>query len=551
MSVILGVAGGFGHDAAAALVVDGLLVALVEEERLIRKKRASGEVPHHAMIACIKMAGLELADVDTLSVAWDSSLAPELQALREIENRLSLDGLAPKTTQRYSHHLCHAASAAWFHPCDKPAVVVVADGRGETSSTSVFRQGEDGHLSLLDHSPVQSSLGSFYAAVTHFTGCGIGGQGKSMALAAYGTARHLFDELDVDGMRIEFQPKGVKLESVGSPRLYWYDRFCQVFGQPRPSSVTSPHLTGAEHQDYSANHADAAASAQFTLETVLGNLVGNISNSYPELPVLMSGGVALNCSANKTLRQRCGKLLLNPIPHDGGSALGAALLALREEGHALSTSTPTPYLGQEWDVFEIRRILDAFGISSARTDTPLNMVVDGLSSGAVVGWFDGRAEAGPRALGHRSILASAATPGVAARVNALKGREPWRPFGPSVLDEDASGLFDTRDTPYMIEAVDVPDMTASSYLNITHKDQTTLPQTVGASQELATYRLLLEAIRAETGTGIVLNTSFNVGSEPIVNSPTDAIRTFYSSALDMLYLGGQLLVKDTWNSKRW
>jgi carbamoyltransferase len=548
---ILGVAGGFGHDASAALIVDGLLVAMVEEERLSRRKFALEQAPVLSTLACLRAAGITLADVDLVAISWDPSLDPSNDRMPAAQQRLlsarDLQGLRDRPRRNYDHHRCHAASAYAFSGLRTPATVLVMDGRGEYATTTVCRMSPSSYEPVAV-SGLEASLGTFYAAATDYIGFGAGGQGKTMGLAAYGTPRYDFPELFVDGLIVRsnvVRPPGMAPTPFHrTTRPGWIELMTRVFGPAGDATATlDPFLDKVPRDGYAGHHADAAASAQAALERLVSTLVGNILAAYPDDPLLLTGGVALNCSVNGRLRLDFpgADLRFTPVPHDSGTSLGAAVIAAWEAGEALETPVaPSAYLGIGWTDADIAAMLRGYGIPAAEPADLPGAVADRILDGRVVGWFQGRSEVGPRALGHRSIVASPFDASLVGRLNRqVKARESWRPFGPSVHADDMPELFPVKSAPYMVESYTVDGAVPA----VRHADGTSRPHSADSADQSRRYVDLLVAVRQRAGLGVVLNTSFNTGAEPIVYSPVHALRTYVTSTLDALAIGPFLLEK--------
>jgi len=505
------------------------------------------------------MANIDLADIDIVATAWDSSRDPSNGRMRLADEQLRTSSLlgALRTNAKwyaFDHHQCHAVAAYFCARMQTPAIVLVMDGRGETCSTSAHMV-SGSHIETLATSSLVASIGTFYGAATEYCGFGYGGQGKTMGLAPYGQPTFEFAEFRSSGfgVTVDWARSMIRSDDLTSShrRVYeaWKARFRQVFGparefQPR---LDARSLNMEPNSGFDQRHADAAASAQSTVERLVGQLVGNLSESYPGVPIVVAGGVALNCAANGRLRTMYGDVSLHflPIPHDAGTSMGAALMAARAQNQDLVLDFQ-PYLGTGWTDAEITAILATLGLSySEPADLP-EAVAQLIMDGRVVAWFQGRAEVGPRALGHRSILANAYDVDTKLRLNTgLKYRESWRPFGPSVLQSDMKDLFGVSHSPFMIEAFELEPSYRGSLAAVCHVDGTSRPHSVEQGVTSERYVGLLESIRQTTGTGVVLNTSFNVGAEPIVYSPVDAIRTFYASAVDALAIGPFILRKSS------
>ena len=563
----------FYHDSAAALVEDGRIVAAAQEERFTRRKHDAG-YPRHAIAFCLRQGGVAPAGVDRV-VFYDK---PFLKFERLLETsvafaprgfrffakaipvwvreklfqkellRRELRALAPEADWGArllfaEHHQSHAASAFYPSPF-REAVVLTMDGVGEWATTSVaIGRGDELRMTREIHFP--HSLGLLYSAFTYHAGFRVNsGEYKLMGLAPHGEPRYAPLILE----------RLVDLKEDGSFRLNldYFDycaglrmtngRFDELFGGP-PRAPEEP-LT--------QRHMDMAASAQAVLEEAVLRLTRALRRETGLPNLCLAGGVALNCAANgAVLRDGAyDGVWVQPAAGDAGGALGAALaashrlLGVRRDGGDGRDAMRGAFLGPAFGEGDIRRALDAAG---ARYETLsegalLAAAADALAEGKVVGWFQGRMEFGPRALGARSILADARDPAMRETLNAaVKLRESFRPFAPSVPGADAADWFGIdRDSPYMsfTAAVRGDGIPAT-----THVDGTARLQTVHADTN-PRYHALHEAFRERTGCPVLVNTSFNVRGEPIVCTPEDAFRCFMGTGIDRLAIGDCFLRKE-------
>jgi carbamoyltransferase len=596
---ILGISA-FYHDAAAALIVDGQIVAAAQEERFTRRKHDSG-FPANAIRFCLDFAGLRPADLDQVAF-YDK---PFLKFERLLETYLAFaprgftsfrqalpiwlkeklfqkslltnalrdalgDGVDWHSKLLFSeHHLSHAASAFYPSPFESAAILTM-DGVGEWTTTSLaMGNGKDLQVVREIHFP--HSLGLLYSAFTYYTGFKVNsGEYKVMGLAPYGDPKyvHLIKEHLID------------IKEDGSFRLnldyFEYctgltmtnERFDQVFGGPprKPESL----LTQREM--------DLAASIQVVTEEVMLKLARSVARETAQKNLCLAGGVALNCVANgKILRERCfERMWLQPAAGDAGGAIGAGLAAYHLQGRndrtppAKGDAMRGSYLGPEYSNNEIiERLVKAGAIFEVLDqDTVVEASARALADGKALGWHQGRMEFGPRALGGRSILGDPRSPAMQRNLNLkVKYRESFRPFAPSVLREDVSDWFELDDdSPYMLLVADVCErhripMTAeqkalfgieklnvprSSIPAVTHVDYSARIQTVHEDTNPLYYRLL-KRFKALTGCPVVVNTSFNVRGEPIVCTPEDSFRCFMGTDIDALAIGGCFLKKSEQN----
>jgi carbamoyltransferase len=532
---ILGVNAVF-HDPAAALVVDGQIVAAAEEERFSRRKHgkrpvpfSAWELPEQAIRWCLDTAGITAADLDAVGYSYDPALVdhslpgldPAWEELRTTYARrapaflaTAVPGLEPGVVRFVRHHVAHAASAALCAPFGDSAVLV-CDGRGERASY-LAGQYRDGKLEELATQELPHSLGLMYEEVTEHLGFQRSSdEYKVMALASAGRPRFLSLLRD----RIRATGDG----GFRTDRLEW-------------TELAPRRQPGGELLD---EHADLAASVQVRLEEVLLELAGWLFRRTGQRRLSLAGGVALNCVANTRLRAEgpFDDLWVQPAAGDAGTALGAALQLAAELGER-AEPMPGAALGRGWTDEELRGWLDAAAVPYQRPADVAVAAAEALAADQIVAWFQGRAEFGPRALGHRSLLAH---PGRAAnldRLNAVKGRERFRPVAPMVLAERAGELFGRGPlpSPYMLFVHDVAPAWRSRIPAVTHVDGTARIQTVDRADEPLLARML-EEFGARTGLPVVVNTSLNTAGRPMVDSPRDALECFGSSPVDLLVLG--------------
>lgn len=551
----------WGHDPSAALFVDGELVFAAEEERFSRNKHAPNEFPEQAVVACLNHGGIEASDIDRLLLTADPELTKKrlpamlehellsgddrlLQRLYGLKNRLDNmlelrviqprrargrlrrlgDGDESPEFSTVAHHRCHARSA--FAPSGfEEALVVTLDGRGEYDSTVVWH-GTSAGLDRIRTYEYPNSLGSFFAVVTSFLGYQPNnGEGKVMGLAPYGEPNQDIE----DGLR-ELITTGVEYDTTAlttGPDHLGVERLEEQFDRERHDPA----------DPFDQWERDFAYVAQSVLEETVTDLVERYARSLNTSAVCLAGGVALNCKLNKRVRESpvVDDMFVQPVAHDGGLALGAGL-----------SETPTDdgwdggmiFLGPEYSTDDICEMLNRNKIDYSQPEHLETTIAQELADGRLVGWFQGRSEIGPRALGHRSILADPRDEASRNRVNQyVKHREEWRPFAPSMLAEVADEyLIDPVSAPYMIQTFDVrPDKQDEIEAVLHPADQTTRPQTVTKSSNPRYYRLI-EAFGEITGVPVVLNTSFNDHGEPIVNTPEEALVDFYRMGLDTLVL---------------
>ncbi|MER7567409.1 carbamoyltransferase C-terminal domain-containing protein [Streptomyces sp. NPDC097941] len=523
------------HDPAAALVMDGRIVAAAEEERFSRRKHGKRPVPFSAWELpelsarwCLEQAGLTPAELDAVAYSYDPELACPAEQLglndpwdhlrQEYARRApeflaeALPGLDPAKVRFVPHHVAHAASAGQASPYPDCAVLVL-DGRGECGSHLAGRYANR-ELAVLGTQSLPDSLGLFYEELTQHLGfLRSSDEFKVMALASYGRPRFL------EQLRVY-----VHLAGEGGFRA-----------RPVPwSSLVPPRAAG---DPWTQDHADAAASAQACLEEVLLGLVGWLHERTGEETLTLAGGVALNCVANTRL-YRDGpfrRIWVQPAAGDAGTALGAALHVAHQKETV--EAMPTAALGRGWSDDELRTWLETAAVPYEEPADIADTVADELARDGIVAWFQGRSEYGPRALGHRSLLAH---PGHAAnleRLNAVKGREEFRPVAPMVLADRAAELFDgPLPSPYMLFVHDVAAAWRDRIPAVVHVDGTARIQTVERDTEPLVARMI-DGFERRTGLPVVVNTSLNTAGRPMVDDPRDALECFGSAPVDLLALG--------------
>jgi carbamoyltransferase len=589
---ILGISCYF-HDAAAALLRDGQLVAAAEEERFTRKKH-DYEFPQHAIDFCLRSGGLRAPDLDYVAffekpfVKFERLLLSSMQTFprshrvfREamvnwlgdklwvkslIQKRL---GMAPSKILFSEHHLSHAASAFLCSPFSEAAILTV-DGVGEWTTASLGI-GRDTEIKLLKEIRFPHSLGLLYSAFTAFLGFEVNeGEYKVMGMAPFGAPRYIDKvhklirigrdgdfELDMDYFSFHY-----------SADQTFSGKFCDLFGPPRPSETYFftpasgyPSYFGSKPSNYqelaeqNQYYADVAASIQAVTEETLLKMAHHAYRETSLKRLCMAGGVALNSVANgKILRDTpFEQIYIQPAAGDGGCAVGAALYAYHMVlGKPRTFVMEHAYWGEEHSAGEIEMFLKANNIRYQKIDEDeklIERVVDQLQEGKVIGWSQGRFEWGPRALGNRSIIADPRRPEMKDIVNTkIKFREPYRPFAPSVLAEKADQFFDFPEAAqhyparFMLYVMDVKENKRDSVPAITHVDGTGRLQVVDQATAPLYYQLIRRFGEA-TGVPVLLNTSFNLRGEPIVNTPQEAFMTFSRSEMDLLVLGQYLIEK--------
>ena len=559
---ILGISA-FYRDSAAALIEDGEIVAAVQEERYTRKRHGS-VFPHNAVMFCLERAGGGIETVDI--VAFDG--APSLNFKRRLHKELRIHDADFDWESRllYSERrLCCAASAFYLSPFEE-ATILTMDGPGERAATSIFA-GSHNQLEFVREVHFPHSLGLLYSAFTYYTGfCVNSGEYKVMGLAPYGEpkyAQRIFDNL-------------IDVKDDGSFRLdqSYFDyctgltmtngKFDELFGGPARKS----------EELLTQRHMDLAASVQAVTEEVMLRIARHLAEETGMKNLCLAGGVALNCVANgKILRDGSFEnIWIQPAAGDAGGALGAAYCAYHWHKGAPRVTEGRDkmqgaYLGPEYSQSEIEERLRAAGgkFKVLGDDEAIEATAQALAQEKAVGWFQGRMEFGPRALGGRTIMGDARSPSMQKTLNLkVKYRESFRPFAPSVLREDVAEWFkmDT-DSPYMLLVADVLEnrrrkmnaveqqlfgidklnIVRSDIPAVTHVDYSARVQTVHAETN-PRYHAVISKFKELTGCPVIVNTSFNVRGEPIVCTPEDAFRCFMGTEIEILVAGNCWLEKD-------
>jgi carbamoyltransferase len=525
------------HDPAAALVVDGRVVAAAEEERFSRRKHgkrpvpfSAWELPEQAMRWCLAEAGLTPADLDAVGYSFDPALAAEMpddpydpvrvDYARRAAGFLAeaLPGLDRDKVRFVEHHVAHAASAGLAAPTRTSSVLVV-DGRGEAHSHLAGRY-RDGELEILHRQALPESLGLLYESLTDHLGfLRSSDEFKVMALASYGEPRFLPELREI-----------VRATGDGGFRAQAPD--WTRFAPRRIDDGT-----------WGGDHADLAASVQAVVEEVLVDLATWLHEQTGDTVLTMAGGTALNCVANSRIWRETPfeEVWVQPASGDSGTALGAALHLAQEAGD-LGAPQPTAALGRSWSGEELAQWLSTAQVPFTTPEDLAGEVADILAGNGVIAWFEGRSEFGPRALGRRSLLANPIHPDNLERLNDVKGREQFRPVAPMVLEERAAEIFGggPLPSPFMLFVHDVAPEWRERIPTVTHVDGTARIQTV-TDEDNAGIAALLRAFDERTGVPVVVNTSLNTAGRPMVDDPRDALELFGSAPVAALVLGPHLV----------
>jgi len=595
VTAILGISA-FYHDSAATIVLDGKIVAAAQEERFTRIKHDSS-FPNNAVKFVLKFSNLKLSDVDYI-VFYEK---PFLKFERLLETYVAFaprgftqfvkampiwlrdklfqkkmllnllkehdDNFKDENKMLFSeHHLSHAASAFYPSPFNE-AIVLTADGVGEWATTTVA-VGKGNKLNMKKEIHFPHSLGLLYSAFTYYTGFKVNsGEYKLMGLAPYGEPKYYN----------QIKDNLIDIKNDGSFRLnqdfFNYatgltmtnDKFHNLFGK-KPRNSKEDKITQF--------HMDIASSIQKVTEDIMLSLAISLRQEFNISNLCLAGGVALNCVANgKILKEKIfDNIWIQPAAGDAGGSLGAALAFWHIEQNKERKISNTDdmqgsYLGPQYSQQEVEKKLNDLGakFEILNEENLINRVTEDLSKGNVIGWFQGRMEFGPRALGARSIIGDPRSPSMQKNLNLkIKYRESFRPFAPSVIREDLSDWFEMDcDSPYMLFVSDVVQNKRRSMtkdeeslfgidkLNakrseipaVTHVDYSARIQTVHKETNSKYYKLLSE-FKKKTGCPVLVNTSFNVRGEPIVNTPEDAFNCFMGTELDVLAIGNCYLNKE-------
>lgn len=553
------------HDSSATLVVDGRIVASVEEERFNRKKHSNG-LPLMAIEYCLKEAGLEMSEVDHIGYYLDPKVLKETMVdqivqkygadpakikyyadaakrIDNVKNELNTRfSLSSKTQFHFvNHHLAHAASAFYISGFERAAVLTI-DGSGDHETSALYL----GNGTKLEHVHTfltyPYSLGFIYTVLSAHLGLGwIEGPGKLMGLAGYGKLiPNLFDDI----IRLSDDPKKpVEID------LSFFDYHLGLSG----FSDKGMERFGKERnkeEPLNQRHFDLAASTQDMLERAVLHIVKAIPRFLPnETRLCFAGGVALNVCANRKIKD-CGafkSLFVTPPAYDGGTSLGCALyLSAKLNGHSMFEFDPYcgPDITADFDIESaLKKYLNKIQYWKLDEETLCDRAAYCLEQNMIIGWVQGRMECGPRALGNRSMLTNPMNPEAKNALNTrVKKREGFRPYAPSVLAEEAGNWFDLDESPYMLLEANVLEHKRDLVPGIVHIDGSSRPQTV-TPQSNSRYYKLIRAFRDRTGVPMVLNTSFNLHGEPIINSPEDAVNDLLAVDMDALFLGDYFVTK--------
>ena len=576
---VLGLSFGY-HDSAAALVGNTGILAAAEEERFSRKKHDNG-FPTSAIDFCLSASGLTAPELDAVvyyenpALKWDrivSSYVEELEQHPEYLDRVISSwiyhnkfdpeaaitqylGLPMSMVYSLEHHQSHAASAYHCSPFSEAAVVTM-DGVGEYETTTISHAKPSG-LTKLTSQSFPHSLGLLYSAITAFLGFEVNeGEYKVMGMAGFGEPNYqdAFSKLLQLKPGGEFEIDPSYFEFNCPEQFPFNQRLCALLGNPRDPGSRFSFVSAGQPDPDDQRYANIASSLQKCTEDTVLHISAAALTKTGERDLCFAGGVGLNSLANARVKKELNcNLFVQPAAGDGGAALGAALQWRAENAPSSSVRLRNGCLGKEYGSDEIELALNRHSVPYTQYDTQTDLISEvawQLAAGFVVGWLQGPFEWGPRALGNRSILANPAHPDMQEIVNTkIKFREPFRPFAPSVLAERAHEYFDIPDNlpecspeDFMLSVVPVRESRQSALPSVTHVDGTARVHLVRRDVNALFYDLI-SAIDQQIGVPVVLNTSFNLQGEAMVNTPYDALETFSWSGLDFLVMGNFVVSK--------
>ncbi len=554
------------------------MLVCAEEERFIREKLARNKWPVQSIKYCLEATGLKLEDVDKVAVAWNCNKYPDYMAdfFAEQEKLYPKKGTAFRKAEAdilrkyspdnfhtnlnsamqsarigiierleyYDHHKCHAA-ASFYHSGFDEALVFIMDGSGEDEATTIWLAKDD-KLEKLKVFKLPHSLGRAYSCITEFLGFrAYTDEGKIMGLAPYGrldpgTHEKIRKLLTInDNGEYEVNPDLIYYgEHSCNPRFT--DKLVKLLGPPR--------IFLKRNEEISDHYKNIAFSIQHLLEQTVSRLVRTYIEKTGINNVCIGGGVAMNCKMNGFISgmDEIGDLFVHPASHDGGANIGAAILSLKKHVPEISFKKLShAYVGPSYSNQYIENVLNYSKLKWNKVDNPAPFIAEKLAEGKIVALFQGKMEMGARALGNRSILANPLLKDTKAILNDhVKHRENWRPFCPSILEEYGNDFFEQIVHPgYMLVATKVRDEQIKLIPSAVHVDNTARPQFVSKKTNPYFWEII-EEFRKKTGIPVIINTSFNIMGEPIINRPEEAIQCFYSTGLDILVLENYILTKD-------
>ncbi len=554
----------FFHDSTACIIVDGQLIVAIEEERLTRKKHTQG-FPAKAIEKCLQVSGLAAEDIDHVAVSiqptrnWKEKFVYGLKNLRHAKPFLKHELLGTYYKQQgfkrwfnstwknkacqpaihfVPHHQAHATGTFLVSPFESAAILSL-DGSGEWSS-SFLGKGSATTIEQYNESFFPMSLGSFYEAVTEF--CGFKpnyDEGKTMGLAPMGDSNVFYEKVS---QIVSISREGdIEIDLSYFEYQYWgyarcSQKFYRIFGKPRKKDA-----------EFEKHHLDLAAAFQRVLEDCALSMCDFLYEKSQEKNLIIAGGVSLNSVMNgRILREsKFDDVYIMPAAGDNGTAIGSAYYVYNcILNNSRNFHHDDPYVGNEYSNEEIRQCLQECKLTEEYHDDIESVAASLIHEGKIIGWFQGKMEIGPRSLGNRSILANPVLPEMKDKINAeVKHREAYRPFAPSATIEAMPQFFeDLGANPFMLKVCNVLESARAQLPAVTHVDGSARLQTVD-KQVNPRYHKLIEKFGELSGVPVVLNTSFNIMGEPIVESPIGAIRCFFSTGLDVLVIGNYIVRK--------
>ena len=534
-----------GHDGGASLIIDGKLVYAVEEERLTRLKHAYDTIPNKSIEHALSFSNLKLDEIDKIYIGWDypnlySMLDKKFISKEQMSKAIFNNEKYADKIEYVTHHMAHAYSAFYPSNFDKSLVFVI-DGQGEFMATSIFSMNrKTKKCDLLMETPV--SLGYFYSGITRHIGFKNGEEGKTMGLASYGEPTYYeelkkFINVDNNGklncvFTINKTSKDEEIESLNK----WEELLNSIITKNN-ESIKSINSSIKEY-------ANLAASAEKLLEEIVITLITKYIFDTDIHNICIAGGVGLNCPMASAIENLdiVNKVFIQPASNDGGISLGAAIYGAIENNDNIDIEM-IPYLGDEFTDEVMLSAIKQKGYKYEYFGNIEMKIAQLLSQEKLIGNFQGRIEFGPRALGNRSILSSPRKKETLEKINVLKGREVWRPLAPAVLYNKQTIIFDSDIfSPHMTKNFNVLDQAKNLIPVGVHIDSTARVQSVTKEYNERFYNIINEFYKI-TNVPVVINTSFNLKGEPIVNTPLEAINSFEKIGLDYLVLGNYLIKK--------
>jgi len=545
--IILGVSGlnEREHDTSCCLIKNNRILAFAEEERFLRIKHAPGEIPFESIRYCLKQGNVSINEVDQIAIGWDYSINPYW-----LKNPDVFSILFPKEkilkkpkVNFYPHHISHAASSFLFSGF-KESLFMVIDGQGETESISVGIANYENNVAkfkIFKKYPINLSIGYMYDKVGEFIGLGHWSAGKLMGLSSYGKKCYelpiklLSDgDYEIDILN-EFEIGKGSLDDEEQVGELWKKLLLSKFGKVKVGIYPNQKTK------------DIAFTAQRYFEIISAHIMNELVLRYPKVKKLcIAGGAALNCVNNTKLIERFGfsDLFCLPAANDAGVSLGSAALTANENGGIFS-KLKNPYLGPSYGEKEIIKVCKKYNLLYKKEKQIERYCAVQLKKNKIIAWFQDGMEFGPRALGNRSIIASALKRENLDKINKIKKREWWRPLAPIVIEEDGEKIFpNSKKSYYMLQTFHINTKYKQKLPAIKHVDETSRPQIVKRTMNRKLYKLLSE-YKKLSGVGVLINTSFNtLKNEPIVCSPEDAVRNFIDSGIDFLVMQNFVITKN-------